>query len=392
MSQDAHNYETGGAGFKPLALPDTGPNPLVSILMGNYNYARYLGSAIESALQQSYANLELIVCDDGSTDNSVEIARKLANRDPRVRLIEKSNGGQASAFNAAFAESKGQILCLLDSDDAFSPEKLTAVVQLFREQKETGLIVHPMVVIDSEDRKLQQLPFIGTFEKGWLGPRLVRRGGRWRFMPSSCVAFRRELADYCFPIPEPGFRTCADAFIFTMLPLVTEVGFIDQPLCRYRIHGSNVVGTRQISSKSVGNNRDSLVSTLDAVNLRLAELEIPVRLAAEKNIYIRMETFKYDLLTGLPFRELFRQYTKLASEIVADDLLHMKHKAGLLIANGMALLCPPGCRAWILTRISAPSRLKYYIQRAMAALSRFPGLTRRDSPDRQISRQTVSEL
>jgi len=177
-----------------------------------------------------------------------------------------------------------------------------------------------------------------------------------------------------------------------MLPLVTEVGFVDQPLCRYRIHGSNIVGTRQISIKSVGSNRDSLVSTLDAVNIRLAALEIPVRLAAEKNIYIRMETFKYDLLIGLPFRALFRQYWKLAREIVADDLLHMKHKAGLLIANGMALLCPVGCRAWILTRISAPSRLKYYIQKVMAGFSRIPGLTRRDSPGRQISRQTVSEL
>jgi len=392
MSQDAHSYETSGIGFRPLALPDTGPNPLVSILMANYNYARYLGTAIESALQQSYRNLELIVCDDGSTDNSVEIARRFVERDPRVRLIEKANGGQASAFNAAFSESRGQILCLLDSDDAFSPEKLTAVVQLFREQKGTGLIVHPMVVIDSQDRKLQQLPFIGTFEKGWLGPRLVRRGGRWRFMPSSCVAFRRELGAYCFPIPEPGFRTCADAFIFTMLPLVTEVGYLDQPLCQYRIHGSNIVGTRQISSKTVRSNRDSLVSTLDAVNVRLAALGIPVQLAAEKNIYIRMETFKYDLLTGLPFRALLRQYWKLASEIVADDLLHMKHKAGLLIANGMALLCPVGCRAWILTRISAPSRLKYYIQKVMSGLAWILGFTRRDGPGRQISRQTVSEL
>src|SRR5712692_11440321 len=99
--------------LKPIELPPLCENPLISVLTANYNYARYLGEAIESALGQTYTNFELIVCDDGSTDNSCEVAEHYVRRDPRVRLIKKQNGGQTSAANAAYRKSKGQIVCFL---------------------------------------------------------------------------------------------------------------------------------------------------------------------------------------------------------------------------------------------------------------------------------------
>ncbi len=93
------------------------PNPKLSILINNYNYGRFLGEAIDSALAQTYRNIEIIVVDDGSTDNSCEI---IAGYGDRIIPILKENGGQASAFNAGFAISTGEWIALLDSDDVFS--------------------------------------------------------------------------------------------------------------------------------------------------------------------------------------------------------------------------------------------------------------------------------
>ena len=107
----------------PIELRPLSAQPLVSILVSNYNYARYIGETIESALNQTYSNIELIVCDDGSTDDSVRIIEEYRRRDSRLQLILKANGGQASGFNAAFAASRGELLALLDSDDLFLAAK-----------------------------------------------------------------------------------------------------------------------------------------------------------------------------------------------------------------------------------------------------------------------------
>ena len=95
-------------------------NPLVSVIIGNYNYGRFISEAIESALNQTYKNFELIVVDDGSTDNSREIIESYGDK---LTAIFQENGGQGRAFNAGFAVSKGEIICFLDSDDYYYPEK-----------------------------------------------------------------------------------------------------------------------------------------------------------------------------------------------------------------------------------------------------------------------------
>ncbi|MBN1874039.1 MAG: glycosyltransferase family 2 protein, partial [Anaerolineae bacterium] len=102
--------------------------PLVSILINNYNYAEFLSAAIDSGLAQTYPNVEVVVVDDGSTDNSREVIAGYKNR---IIAVLKENGGQASAFNAGVAASRGDIVCFLDSDDIFLPEKITEIVTAF---------------------------------------------------------------------------------------------------------------------------------------------------------------------------------------------------------------------------------------------------------------------
>src|SRR5437588_7657709 len=94
--------------FQPLRLEPLEPKPLVTVLMSTFNQRRFLPAAIESILQQSYSNWELVICDDGSWDDSWTILEKFASTDHRIRTIRKLNGGQASGFNAAYALSSGK--------------------------------------------------------------------------------------------------------------------------------------------------------------------------------------------------------------------------------------------------------------------------------------------
>src|SRR5467141_1674551 len=88
--------------LEPMALDPLPEQPLVSILISNYNYGAYLGDAIESALQQTYDKLEVVICDDGSTDGSPRILEGYRSRDRRINVVYQANGGQSLALNAAF--------------------------------------------------------------------------------------------------------------------------------------------------------------------------------------------------------------------------------------------------------------------------------------------------
>src|SRR5438045_4179514 len=88
--------------------------PLVTFVTVNYNYANYLGEAIESALNQSYGNIEVVVVDDGSTDNSREVIESYGNR---IISLYQHNQGQAAGSNAALKRCHGSIICFLDADD-----------------------------------------------------------------------------------------------------------------------------------------------------------------------------------------------------------------------------------------------------------------------------------
>jgi glycosyltransferase involved in cell wall biosynthesis len=232
--------------LNPMPLGHLSERPLVSVVVANYNYGRYIGLALESVLSQSYSNYEVLVCDDGSTDDSLEILKRFAARDTRVQWVAKSNGGMASALNAAYAMSCGEIVCLLDSDDLYSPDKLEAVVNAFRENPDAGMAVHLLNRIDGEGRGMGVLPHTGRLPSGWCGPELVRTGGiLFNMPPCSALSLRREIADRLFPISET-FRANADGIVERIAPLLTPVASIQKRLGGYRLHGNNLTNTAHI--------------------------------------------------------------------------------------------------------------------------------------------------
>lgn len=185
--------------------------PLVSILINNYNYGIYLPHAIESALGQGYPRVEVIVVDDGSTDNSIDVIDRYGDA---ILPILKSNDGQASAFNAGFAASKGDIVCLLDADDVFVPEKADSVAETFEKYPHSAWLFHPLQMID-----LITGESLGTIPLGPTGEIDIRaQMKRGQTIPitapaTSGLVFRRELLEKILPMPEAANVVLSDLYL-----------------------------------------------------------------------------------------------------------------------------------------------------------------------------------
>lgn len=219
-------------------------SPLVSILINNYNYENFVGSAIESALNQTYSRTEIVVVDDGSTDNSREV---IAQYGDRITILFKENGGQASAFNEGFKASQGSIICFLDADDQFLPQKADRLVQVFQNNPQSNWCFHPLNFVgipisvqpeklpqdDLSDDYSRQYDLRDSIKKGKLSGRLPFEGAA-----TSGIAFRRSFLENILPMPTE-IRITSDDYI-KYIALGISAGFIlSEPLANQIIHDNN---------------------------------------------------------------------------------------------------------------------------------------------------------
>lgn len=212
-------------------------HPLVSILINNFNYAHYLGATIDSALEQTYDNIEAIVVDDGSTDNSKEV---IAAYKERVIPILKENGGQASAVNAGFAASKGDLIVLLDSDDLLLPGVIDDVVKCFERNANAVKCQFRLQVIDATGHLLKGiLPPLRIKQPRGDITRLLAQRRSYAHPPTSGNVFRRSAIAGLMPIPENVYRKGAPAYLIYNVGLFGEIESIDAVGGLYRMHSTN---------------------------------------------------------------------------------------------------------------------------------------------------------
>jgi glycosyltransferase involved in cell wall biosynthesis len=208
---------------------------LVSVIIDNYNYARFLRAAIDSALAQSYAPLEVIVVDDGSTDNSREAISSYGNK---VSAIFKTNGGHASAFNAGFRASHGYIVIFLDADDMLLPNAVDEVVRAWRPgvAKAQFVLAH----IDADGRAIGGIvPYSpARMPDGDIRASIVD-AGCYVGVPTSGNAFARTVLDRILPLPESQWHQAADTSLEILAPFLGDVVSIREILGCYRIHDAN---------------------------------------------------------------------------------------------------------------------------------------------------------
>lgn len=214
--------------------------PLVSTVISSYNYAGFLPHAIDSALKQTYANVEVIVVDDGSSDNSREVITSYGSH---ITPVLKENGGQASALNTGFRRSKGDILLFLDSDDVLLPEAARKAVEYLADP-EVVKAHWRMWEVDERGQRTGKLHPAFDLDEGDLRARIVARGPHSHHWPStSGNAWSRFLLSRLFPIPEREYVTCPDHYLCELAPLFGPLRRVDEPLSCYRRHGGNHINS-----------------------------------------------------------------------------------------------------------------------------------------------------
>src|SRR5271157_2559888 len=137
--------------------------PTVSIIIPTYNAARFIDKTIQSVLDQTYADWELIIVDDCSKDNTRSLLEEWRKKDGRIQVIflDKNSGGPAHPKNVAFPNTQGKYIAYLDHDDEWLPEKLEKQVKVLQEHPEVGLVSCEAFIMDENEKILNQ----GTIKK-----------------------------------------------------------------------------------------------------------------------------------------------------------------------------------------------------------------------------------
>jgi hypothetical protein len=243
-----------------------------SVLIDTYNHERFIEKAIVSVLEQDFdaADREIVVVDDESTDRTPEIVRSFA---PRVRLLNKKNGGQASAFNAGIPECKGEIVAFLDGDDWWAKEKLQAVSSAFAADASVGLIGTGITEVHMDGREhtelLKEVPRFRVNSEA--GARTFRL--RKSFLGTSRMALRAELLRRIGQVPEE-LRIQADEYIFTLGAVLSDVLILREPLTYYRLHEGNAFQVANGNVEALRRKRMVLEALAISLREKLQEMGI----------------------------------------------------------------------------------------------------------------------
>ncbi len=255
---------TGFAKEQTVTTTPGSDRPLVSVTIPAYNAATTLAETLESVLAQDHPSFEVVVVDDGSSDETAAVARRYA---PRVRVVQKSNGGLADARNAGVRAARGALIALLDADDLCSPGRLSTQARLMTRRPEVALCCTELSAFDASGTFSQS--YSSTYYSeirdtpGGIGALLAARGevalseeGRTavtyqgdayealvqgNFVHPPTVMFRKEVFDRAGGF-DTSFRWTSDWEWFIRAARHGEVAFVDHPLLAYRMSPSQMSG------------------------------------------------------------------------------------------------------------------------------------------------------
>jgi glycosyltransferase involved in cell wall biosynthesis len=207
---------------------------LVSIIITNFNYEKFVKTAIESALALQWDDIEVIVVDDGSTDHSPEIIETFV---PRITLLRQQHAGQRIAYNTGFKASRGELIVFLDADDTLEPSIIREAVPFVA--KGVAKIQVQMNVIDSTGvsfgSRFPQYKIIPT-------PESIRAwhlcSGTYPTPPGSGNLYTRSYLEKIIPLDD-SCGEAGDSACIAGAPLLGDVHSIPRPLVNYRVHGAN---------------------------------------------------------------------------------------------------------------------------------------------------------
>ena len=232
--------------------------------MTNYNYGRYVGEAVESVLGQSRPADQIVLVDDGSTDDSRSVIEAY---DSRITIVTTENRGVVAATNEALARCEGEIVALLDADDLLEPGRLASLAAVYEADPDVQWVFNGLQRIDRSSMEPLAMPGRIHFQPGRYDVRLEMARGLLPLgtPPSSALSFRLSLIRTLLPIPN-GIEA-QDAFL-ALLAMARSVGYLlDEPLTLYGIHGDNrgatMAGTER--DRYLANHYVSMATGFDAL-------------------------------------------------------------------------------------------------------------------------------
>lgn len=311
----------------------------VTVVVDTYNQEKYIEQAVVSAIEQDFpaSEYEIVVVDDGSTDRTPDIVRKFA---PRVRLLSKRNGGQASAFNAAFPELRGEIIGFLDGDDWWAREKLSTVAAALAERPEASAVGHGYYEVDEREGEIKVQSPGKRLLLSLASPDAAREAVLWsRFLVLSALTVRRSVLRVALPLPN-SLWFCADApIIWAAMGMGAFV--LDRPLSYYRRHAENLWAVDNRDNAAMRRRAEMDAIALDEIEPVLVRLGVPTESMAA-TLY-PMQVYQWRAMLGTfggsrfrAFRTEMRDFRSKRKKTALSYRL-LEHAA----VGAAALLLPP---------------------------------------------------
>lgn len=213
----------------------------ISVIIPAYNKARLTVETVESVLAQTYKNIEVIVVDDGSTDDTRKCLEPYFTR---IRYIYKKNSGACSARNQGLRLSSAEYVGFLDCDDIYLPQKVEHCVKYLEEHPDCGFVHTAAYFIDGMGRIVSKYSHPQSRRAGWVYRRLLNRN----FICNSTVIARRSCFGRAGVFDEKVF-TPADWDMWLRLAKVYPLGYIDEPLTKYRVSASFIFANLDLAEK-----------------------------------------------------------------------------------------------------------------------------------------------
>ena len=260
----------------------------VSVIIPVYNQEKYIRECVESALNQDYKNIEIIVVDDGSTDNTAEIVKEFGKK---IRYQRQENRGVAGAFNAGLRMAEGSLVAWLSSDDFYLPGKIRIQVEKFIGDPDLALVYTDWILTDTEGHNLRvfRAPFPAA-------ECFVREMLIWDFVTGSSMMFKKE----CFEIVgyfDEELPTANDAdMAFRLLKHGYHFGHVPIPLVKYTYRLDNLTHNyrlMQIGKDRVRTKAVEMFSTEELFGDLLKEKEFNETAAYEKLAWVLAKGFHF---------------------------------------------------------------------------------------------------
>jgi glycosyltransferase involved in cell wall biosynthesis len=216
------------------------PQAKVSVIIPAFNRARYIRQTVESVLNQSYSNIETIVVDDGSTDDTLSVLEEFTGK---IRLLVhpgRQNRGQSASINLGLEQSDGDYVAILDSDDYWEPEKIAAQVGYLDQNPETGLVYCNGTAVNSNGGFLYNI-YKSTHKEESRPERVLL--DCYIHLPSNSM-LRKSVLDLAGRFDE-SLRAAQDHDMLIRVAEITRLGYINRSLYHYRRHQDSISKSNQ---------------------------------------------------------------------------------------------------------------------------------------------------